>query len=141
MTEKLVTVLPLQCVEDHWYAIKALLDPAVEHVNGELDANDLYRLVQERKALLVAMVDAGQITWVAACECISYPRKTVLNVIALGGRHLHVALREFWAEISEIAHALGATAIRGAVRPAMQRYYRRYAPEAQVAYAVMEKAL
>ena len=141
MDERAVVVLPQKFVALHWASIKELLAPAIEFANGELEVEDILTLVADGKAFLVGDVVLDRLLWVAACECVSYPRRTVLNVIALGGRDLNVAIRELWGEITEIAHRLGATSIRGAVRPSMERYYRRYAPEARKAYVVMEKSV
>lgn len=139
MDERAVVVLHPKAVVTHWATIKELLAPAMEFTNGELEVEDVLTLVTDGKAFLFGAVEAGRLLWVAACECVSYPQRTVLNVIAVGGRHLNTALSELWSEITGIAHTLGATAVRGAVRPSMERYFRRFAPDARKAYVVMER--
>lgn len=98
-------------------------------------------MVQSKRAFVVALEDCGVMILAAVCEVTVTPRKKYLNVLAVGGARLDVALLSFWDNIAEIGRTLEVNAIRGAVRPAMQRYYRRIAPEATVAYTILERSI
>jgi hypothetical protein len=141
MPDHRIVVLTPSFVAKHWPTIRELLAPAMEFSNGEMEVDDIRTMVFADQAFLMGVLVAGKPLWVAACECLRYPRRTVLHVLAVGGQNLHEALTELWADIAFIAHTLGATAVRGAVRPSMERYSRRYAPKAKKVYVVMEQVL
>ena len=124
-----------------WHSIRSLLEPAIEHCNGEFEADDLRDMVMNGRAFIFVLEgDAG---FVLACvaEVLILPRKKVINVIALGGSKLNVLILQMWDRLAEIGRILGADSIRGSVRPSMQRYYRRFSPESSVAYTIMERKL
>lgn len=126
---------------DSWPRVSQLIAPAIPHCNGEFELEDLRNLVESQRAFVVAMEDGSEIILASVCEVRTSPRKQVLNVIILGGCRLNVLVKEFWDRIQYIGRKLGVSAIRGAVRPAMQRYYRRIAPDASVVYAILERKL
>ena len=124
-----------------WPEVRPLLEPAIPFCNGEFEVDDLRDLVVAGKAFIVALEDERGIALASVFEVLCLPRKTVLNVLVTGGSKLNVLIQQFWDRLDAIGRTLGAEAIRGAVRPAMQRYYRRIAPEAAVAYTILERKL
>lgn len=124
-----------------WPTIRRLLDLAIPHCNGEFEVDDLLSFVEQGRAFVLVLEDHGVIILAAVCEVMVTPRKKILNVLALGGARLDVLMLSFWSRVHDIGRLLGVDAVRGAVRPAMQRYYRRIAPEATVAYTILERAL
>lgn len=139
MSEYALTILKPEEVACRWSEISELLGPALPHCNGEFELDDLLNLVAGGRAFVLALVNGGRIELASVCECIRYPRKTVLNVLVLGGRRLDVVARQFWDQVAGTARLLGASCVRGAVRPSMERYYRRIAPAATRAYAILER--
>lgn len=138
MCEHKLTVMTPDQVDACWPVIRKLLAPAIEHCNGEFEVDDLLEMVVEGHAFVVVLLGEG-IELAAVCECLKYPRKTVLNVLVLGGKNLDIVAMKFWPRVAEVAKVLGASSVRGAVRPAMERYYRRIAPDAMKAYAILER--
>ena len=134
-------VLPPAEVNSSWPQIAELLKPAIKFCNGEFEADDLLAMVNEGRAFVMALEQAGVIRLASVCEVLVFPKKKVLNVIAVAGSRLDVALLVFWEKIEDVARTLEVDSIRGAVRPAMQRYYRRIAPEATIAYAILERKI
>lgn len=124
-----------------WQNIRPLLEPAIEHCNGEFEADDLLDMVKNRRAFAFVLEDDGGLVLAGVAEVLIYPRKTVLYVLAVGGSKLNVLIREMWDALAKIGQLVGADSIRGAVRPSMERYYRRFAPGASIAYAIMERPL
>lgn len=139
MSERTLTVISPDVAEAWWTSIRELLIPAIEHCNGEFEVDDLLAMVMEGKAFVVVMANEEGLELAAICECLKYPRKSVLNVLVLGGRNLDLVAKQFWPKVTEVARILGASSVRGAVRPAMERLYRRIAPDAVRAYAILER--
>lgn len=124
-----------------WPDLRRLLEPAIEYCGGEVEVDDLRDMVTRRQAFLFVLEGATGYLLAGVTEVIVYPRKTTLYVIAVGGSQLNVLIREMWSELEKIGRSVGAQSIRGAVRPSMERYYRRFAPGAKIAYAIMERPL
>lgn len=134
-------VAPPEEVSSSWPKIREHLDRAIEYCGGDFDSDDILRLVGERRAFIILMETGGEIVLAAACEIQELPKKRVMFVMALGGSGLDVLAMHFWSRIQGIAAVLKVDAVRGAVRPSMQRYYRRIAPDAVVAYTILERAV
>lgn len=126
-------------VHSSWEEIGSLLSKCIDYCHGEFNIDDILTMVDRREAFILALECNGETVLAAACEIIVLPRKRVMNVIALGGKDLDVLHLRFWDKISEIAKTVEADAVRGAVRPSMQRYFMRLAPNDFTAYAILEK--
>jgi hypothetical protein len=137
----MLTVLTPEAVEARWPVLEKLLGRSVMYSNDEFNVEDLRELVAAREAIVLGMFRDDDLVLAAVAEIARYPRKTVLYVIALGGRELNVAVRCFWDGVEEVASMLGATAVQFAVRPVMERYMGSLLPEAKQVYAVLEKKL
>lgn len=128
-------------VSRRWDEISGFLDMGSEFGHGDFVIDDIKVLVDEGKAFIVVLEDGGRMILASACEVISYPRRSVMNVMAIGGSGLDVMFGEFWSQVADMGRILGVDAVRGSVRPSMQRYCKRIAPDATVAYNVLERAL
>lgn len=126
-------------VASSWEVIGSLLEKSIEFCYGEFDLDSILEMVADRRAFILALEHGEETVLAAACEVIVLPLKKVVHVFALGGRDLDVLHIQFWDKVAEIARTLGADAVRGAVRPSMQRYFMRLAPNDFTAYAILEK--
>lgn len=124
-----------------WKEIRAFLDRGSEYGHGDFEMDDILQLVKEGRAFIMVLECSSRTILASACEVITYPRRSVLNVMAIGGERLDVMFGEFWSQVSDVGRILGVNAVRGSVRPSMQRYCKRIAPDATVAYNVLERAL
>lgn len=121
-----------------WPRIKELLEPAIPYANGELDIDDILEMVNNRQAFISVMYEDGVIVLVIVGEVLTYPKKSVLNILALGGTKLDVMMSKFLPALKNIAKQLGASAIRGYCRPSVERLFRRIGGGASRIYAVLE---
>lgn len=141
MSERTLTVLVPEQVESAWVPIRKLLATAVEYCNGEFEVDDLLEMVLDGRAFVVVLASGSEIELAAVCERLTYPRKTVVNVLALGGKNFDLVNRQFWPKMVAVAEILGASAVRGAVRPVMERYCRRVAPDVAAVYTTLERRI
>lgn len=132
-------VMPPDEVFSSWHTVSELLEKSIQFCYGEFETVDIKSMVANREAFILSLDKGGETVLAAACQIIVLPRKKVMNVIALGGRDLEILYVHFWDEIQRIAKVLEVDAVRGAVRPAMQRYYLRIAPNDFTAYTILEK--
>ena len=139
--KKLLRVLRPDEVSRRWDEISGFLGLGSEFGHGDFVIDDIKVLVDDGKAFIVVLEDGGRMILASACEVISYPRRSVMNVMAIGGSGLDVMFGEFWNQVADMGRILGVDAVRGSVRPSMQRYCKRIAPDATVAYNVLERAL
>jgi hypothetical protein len=131
-------LLPPLEVVDRWSEIRKELDRAIQHARGELGVDDILSLVGKGKMGIVALEEGKTLQLCAAFEVISYPRRSVLNLVAVGGKGA-AELRHQFAGIDVIARELGADVVRCYCRPSVARLIKRVAPEAKQAYVVMER--
>ena len=69
-----------------WEECEPLIDSALKHSEGELISSDVYdQLINGAMQLWVAM-EYGETIAAMITQVISYPRKSVLRVITLGGK-------------------------------------------------------
>lgn len=134
-------VLRPEEVHASWLELRELLGLGIEFGHGDFEIDDILSLVSDGKSFIVVLERDGETVLASACEVIVYPRRSVMNVMAIGGCGLDVMFGRFWDLISDIGRVLGVDAVRGSVRPSMQRYCKRIAPDATVAYNVLERAL
>ena len=124
-----------------WVEISKFLAMGSEFGHGDFEIDDIKVLVDDGRAFIVVLEHDGSMVLASACEVITYPRRSVMNVMAIGGKGLDVMFGEFWSQVADMGRILGVDAVRGSVRPSMQRYCKRIAPDATVAYNVLERAL
>lgn len=125
----------------HWEEIAPLLDKAVSYGNGELEVNDIRKLVLGGRMFIFAGFSADRhINLAVTTEFNTYPRKTVL-VVGFGAGTLGEHANEIFLAIADFAKQGGASAIQTYCKnPAMVRLHQKYyAPD--FAYTVLEKQL
>jgi hypothetical protein len=109
-------------ITEHWPSVARLLEPVLEHVNGEFTLDDLQEMCRDGAALAgLAFDDAGEPSMAMVTEFRFFPRKVVLNVMALAGHDLQALASTFWPTFSQWALESGATEFQACARPAMTR--------------------
>jgi hypothetical protein len=111
-----------QLLTAHWAAVERLLAPVVEHARGDYNLADLENLCRDGHAICLVLFDPHPVL-ALVLEWRRYPRRTVLNIIAIGGKNLGAA-RTLWPELQAFARESGASDIEARVRPAMARMLR-----------------
>lgn len=125
----------------HWEEIAPLLDKAVSYGNGELEVDDIRKLVLGgRMFIFGGFNQERKLNLAVTTEFSTYPRKTVL-VIGFGAGTLGEHANEVFLKLADFAKQGGATALQTYCKnPAMVRLHQKYyAPD--VAYTVLEKKL
>lgn len=114
-------------VEANWWRLSALLGPAVAEGEGEIELDDIPRLVQEHHAFIGAIFSNHQTIEVAlVCETRHYPRANVLNVMYVGGSPLALTKsKHLYPALEAVAIALKCSIIQGLCRPAAARLFSR----------------
>ena len=141
MSGHTLSVLLPQTVESHWADLRAMLAPGMEHSNGEFDVDDILTMVQSQRVFVAAYKQDDKISLAIVFEILNYPKKCVLYVLAMGGAGFDRLITFCWDALTELATLVGASAIRGAVRPSMEQYCRRVAPEAGKIYTILERGV
>lgn len=90
-------------------------------VKGEYTASDLKRLAEDGAALLGYAAKDGRIVLAGAFELVRYPRKSVLNVMALGGEGLREAAVVQLEHLMRFARHCGASDIQAMCSRPMAR--------------------
>ncbi|WP_137921690.1 hypothetical protein [Hydrogenophaga sp. 2FB] len=112
-------------IEQSWSAVATLLAPVVsDAARGEFSIEDLQQMVHDGRAFAALMFEAGEPRLAMVFEFRHYPRKTVLNVMALGGSDLAGAAVSFWPAFVAWAKESGAHEIEACTAPAMTRVLR-----------------
>lgn len=123
---RLLFLTSQRLITAHWPAAAALLAPVLAAARGEFEISDLEELCREGRAVAaIAADDAGQPVLAFVFEWRFYPRRTILNIIALGGRELRAVAGTFWPAFRAWAEESGATHIEASCSPAMTRLLSR----------------
>jgi hypothetical protein len=111
-----------ELIDAHWADVARLVAPAVSQAaRGEFTLDDLELLVRSGKAFAGLASDASGYVLALVFEFRFYPRKQVINVMALGGQRLHETAKIFWPQFTVWAAESGATEIEACTSPAMTR--------------------
>lgn len=115
-------------IERHLPDIARLLGPGVAaEVRGEFTLADLADMVRSGSAFAgLAFDDAGTPVLAMVFEFRFYPRKQVVNVMALGGRNLAAVAVTFWPQFLAWAKESGACHVEACASPAMTRVLRNF---------------
>lgn len=106
---------------EHWPTAAALLQPVLSAARGEWTVEDLEELCRDGRALAGIGFQDGEPVMAWAIEWRMYPRKTVVNIIALAGRGVQDAAATFWPGFLAWCRESGATEIEASCAPAMAR--------------------
>ncbi len=114
-----------ELVEQHWPGAAPLLAPVVrDAARGEFDLEDLYRMALRGGAIVALVREAETPVLAMVFEFRHYPRRTVINIVALGGSGLAPAAMTFWPYFKAWAKESGAAEIEACTAPAMTRVLR-----------------
>ena len=111
-------------ITQHWPTAARLLEPVLGAVRGEWNVDDLEELCREGRAVAGIGFDGDEPVLAWVFEFRYYPRKTVVNLMALAGRGVEDAASTFWPTFVEWAGESGAAEIQACALPAMTRMLR-----------------
>ena len=137
MTPTLRLVHPPE-VAARWTEFRAMLDRAIQHARGELEVDDILASVMVGSMGILAQEKGDMLELVLAFEIIPYPRRSVFNIVAMGGRNF-AGFADCYDLIDSLADTMGASIVRCYCRPSMARHVKRMMPDVQQAYVVMER--
>lgn len=111
---------------EHWPAVARLITPVVtDAARGEFTVGDIGDMLQSRQAFAGIAHQDGIAHLAMVWEFRHYPRRTVLNVIALGGADLAAVADSFWLQFVDWAKESGVQEIEACTSPAMSRVLRQ----------------
>lgn len=131
-------VFSKQEFEARWPEIRPLLDPATPYNGGEYETDDLRTLVQQGHAFGLGFLCNGVCDFVMILQTSHMPRKKVLFILCWGGPGMRRSFRLFHQAFLSLAKRNGCQAIRGAMRPSMERYAKRMLPDLTNLYSIVE---
>ena len=123
---------------ERWPEFRIMLARALQHARGELEVDDLIAGVSVGRIGILAQEEGDTLQLLFAFEIIPYPRRSVLNLIAVAGKNL-AGLVPCYDLIDVLAETMGASAVRCFCRPSVARHIKRLFPDTQEAYIVMER--
>ncbi len=123
----------VELLDLYWPQAAELLQRCVDDdgtMHGEITLNDIYEGIKAGTMYaLIVKNDEGELPDVAIAlvlETIIYPRRTVLNITAIGGRQLDLLESKFWRHVCSWAFLNGVRTIQASVSPAMARILAKY---------------
>jgi hypothetical protein len=109
-------------ITEHWPTVARVIAPVLDAARGEFTVDDLEELCREGRAVAgIFTDDSGQPLMAMVFEFRHFPRRTLLNVIALAGRDLEAVAATFWPTFRQWAKESGADEIEASTSPAMTR--------------------
>jgi hypothetical protein len=121
----------VEMLDAYWLSAEPHVRKCVDKaMHGELTTEDVYEAVKAGQMYLIVLRnDAGELPDVAlalALELITYPRYTVMNVVALGGRDLRHFQTKFWKHVCSWAYMNGVRKMQASASPAMARILSKF---------------
>lgn len=102
-------------VPHYWDFVRRYVEDALEHANGELNADDVLQYLQsERMFLFVAQ--RKLIIGAAVCEVVQYVRKKAIRVVTVGGQDFSDWRQPLTDELLVWAGKINADGIEAYVR-------------------------
>jgi hypothetical protein len=124
MEFKVIQIPPSE-IPNVWTGVQSWLEAAIWHGNGELLTEDLYVCCLQSRMQLWISVNADYVPHGAlVTEVITYPRKRVVRIVALGGKSFKEWLPALEKTGDEWARKVGATAIEAMGRKGWLRFLR-----------------
>lgn len=112
-------------IDQHWGTVCDLVAPVVSHAaRGEFNLEDLGDMVCSGRAMAALGSNAAGPCIAMVFEFRSYPRKQVINIMAIGGRDLAETAVSFWPQFKAWAKESGVSEIEACTAPAMTRVLR-----------------
>lgn len=116
-----------ELLEEYWDRAAIHFEPVVtEAARGEFTVQDIKRLCDDKRALVVVVTDGELVILAAAFEFIYYPRMTACNVMAMGGSHWNDVAEQFFITFKQWLYGMGVTVIEASCSSAMSRLLQRY---------------
>lgn len=86
-----VSLVPADCIEDIWGAVKDLLQPAVQVTGGRYMLYDVYAALKAGEMnLWIAFGDDRQVVGCEVTRITDYPSRRVLTSLFTGGRNIRL---------------------------------------------------
>jgi hypothetical protein len=121
-------------VIERWPSLSTMLNAAVQQGNGEVEVDDLLKLVLGGKMFILADEH-----FALTCEFMIYPQKVVC-IVGFGSGKVRDR-KSCVAAVEDFARRGGASSLQTYCRhPGMVRYYKRFL-NVDPLYAVLEKNL
>lgn len=106
----------------YWPTVAELVAPAVhEAARGEFTLDDLAVMVENGTAVAGLALEGDLPAMGMVFEFRQYPRRTVINVMALGGVDLRRVAGIFWSQFVGWAQQFGVAEIEALCSPGMTR--------------------
>jgi hypothetical protein len=131
-------LVPQVEVAARWPYFRTILDRAVQHARGELEVDDILAGVLTGAMGVLVQEEGDTLELLFAFEVLTYPRRSVFNIVALAGRNF-AGLPPCWDLIDKLATKMDASVVRCYCRPSVARRVKQVFPDAQQAYVVMER--
>tara|TARA_R110000764_G_scaffold178179_3_gene264336 strand:- start:337 stop:765 length:429 start_codon:yes stop_codon:yes gene_type:complete len=97
--------VPYSCIEELWDEVKPMLEKGIAHGDGELDINDILKLLVERSMQLWVVYNSNEeaIAMAGVTEIVNYPKSKICRAVVLGGEGVdmwiaHIEGIEEWAK-------------------------------------------
>ena len=115
-------------LERDWEKIEPILGSVVSRaVHGEFECSDLKAMAQSKRIVIGAFFDDdGVILLAFAFEFRFYPKKTAVNILALGGKRMDAVFSEFLDQFRDWAAAAGADFLEASCSRGMSRMLAKY---------------
>lgn len=111
-----------------WGLIEPILASVVSRaVHGEFDCRDLKAMALSKRIVIGAFfADDGVMLLAFAFEFRFYPKKTAINILALGGKRMDEVFSEFLGQFRDWAAAAGADFLEASCSRGMSRMLAKY---------------
>ena len=115
-------------LEKDWWMIGPVLESVVSRAaHGEFDGGDLKIMALEKQIVIGAFfTDRGDMVLAFAFEFRFYPKKTAINILALGGKRMEAVFSEFLDQFKNWAAAAGADFLEASCSAGMSRMLAKY---------------
>ena len=115
-------------LEKDWGLIEPILASVVSRAgHGEFDCADLKAMAQSKQIVIGAFfADDGVILLAFAFEFRFYPKKTAINILALGGKRMDAVFSEFLDQFKDWAAAAGADFLEASCCRGMSKMLAKY---------------
>lgn len=115
-------------LERDWERLEPVLAPVVSRaVHGEFDCSDLKAMAKSKQIVIGAFFAGdGDMLLAFAFEFRFYPKKTAINILALGGKRMDAVFSGFLEQFKDWAAAAGADFLEASCSRAMSRMLAKY---------------
>lgn len=132
-------LIQLEHLDAMWPVVGPMLQRGLNHAHGELDAEDVKAAVLAGSMFVCVSVVGDTVEFAAAFEVVTYPKKTVLNIVSVGGRRLDRLSTTYLPSLEDMARLVGAEEFECRCRPSAARYFLRINPTAEQVYVVLRQ--